>query len=73
MLLQSRLLNLMLLLEDVLFNIVKCRAMKLRSFFPILSHVSYPRKVELHLDSNMFRKRNIRHVCLCAEANMLSM
>lgn len=71
-LLQSKLLNLMLLLEGGLFNIVRCRTKKQTSFFPFSSHVSCPRKVELQLDSNKLMKMNIRDVCLFAKGNNMS-
>lgn len=69
----SRQLNWMQLLEGVLCNIVKSRAMKQRNSCHTLSLVLYLKKVELHLGSNMQRLRNIRHVYLSAEENMLSM
>lgn len=69
----SRQLSWMQLLEDVLFSIVKYKAMKLKSFCLISNHVLSLKKVEFLLVSNILRLKNIRHGCLYAEGNMLYM
>ena len=69
----SRRLNLMQLLEDVLFSIVKYRAMKPKSFYPILNRVLYLKKVEFLQDSSMLRLKNTRRGYMFAKENMLFM
>ncbi|KAK0598400.1 hypothetical protein LWI29_034305 [Acer saccharum] len=45
-----------------MFSTVKYRAMKPRSSYLIVNHVSYLKKVELHSNLNMLRRKNIKHV-----------